>query len=219
MVTKIKKRKPITKADDFIALPNRIVDYVRDNLKQVVNIVLVCTLIIALFFLGHTWWQRKKARAFLLYAQAGELLRQGQKDKAIELLHKVADTHTKAAKFATIRLAHIYEENHNLNEAIVYYQEYIKKSGYKDLLSPLVLHALSCVYLKAGKIKEAEETLQTIIKRWPNLPLTGWAYVNLGLLYEKKQPAKALRMYQMAFKNKDNPLIPQWVALKIETLQ
>ncbi|MDL1969551.1 MAG: tetratricopeptide repeat protein [Candidatus Desulfofervidaceae bacterium] len=219
MVTKIKKRKPITNADEFIALPNRIVDYVRDNLRQVVNIALALTLIVGLIFLGQFWWQRREAHVFLLYAQAESLLKQGQQDKAVEVLHKVADTHTKVAKFAILRLANIYEQDNKLDKAIVYYQDYIEKAGYKDLLSPLVLHALSCDYLSLGKSKEAETALQTIIKRWPNLPLTDWAYVNLGLLWEEKEPAKALEMYQLAFKDKGNPLIPQWVELKIKTLQ
>jgi len=219
MVTKIKKKKPITAADEFVALPDRIVDYVRNNLKQIVNITLICILIMGLIFLGQFWWQKRKTHVFLLYNQAEALLQQEQKGKAIEILRKVANTHTKTAKFAILRLANIYEENNKLNKAIDCYQDYIQKAGYKDLLSPLVLHALSCDYLSLKNDKEAKVALQTIIKHWPNLPLTGWAYVNLGLLWEEKEPKRALEMYQLALKDKDNPLIPQWVELKIKMLR
>ena len=70
MVVKIKKKKPITAPDEFISLPNRIVQYVQANLKQVLTITTVCVVLISIFLLGRAWWHKRKEHSFILYTKA-----------------------------------------------------------------------------------------------------------------------------------------------------
>ena len=218
MVVKIKKKKPITAPDEFIALPNRIVQYVQENLKQVIILATVCVILTSIFLLGWAWWHKRKEHSFILYAKAENFLRNKEKDKAEKVLNQLLKTHTPASNLACLQLANIYEEQHQWGKAVVMYQTYLKKTSDKDLFSPFVWHALSCDYYNLKKPLEAQKALETIIKKWPDHPLANWAYINLGLLIEEKEPFKALEMYNLALK-KESALNPPWLEFKIKTLQ
>ena len=212
MVTKIKKKKTIV-VDEFVAWPNRLVEYVKENLKQIIIVSVICILIISTFFLGKAWWEKKKEKGFFLYAQAQNLLKKGEKEKAIKTLIQIADTHTPVAKFANLSLADFYREKQPEKE-LNFYIAYIQKAKDEDPLLPFVYYSLAVYYLNHKHWLEAEKILKTIVEKWQNHFLSAWAYAHLGLLTEKKNPLKAIKMYQLALKYKNSPLLPIWVELK-----
>jgi len=218
MVVKIKKKKPITAPDEFISLPNRIVQYVQANLKQVLTITTVCVVLISIFLLGRAWWHKRKEQSFILYTKAENLLKNKQQDKAETVLNQLIKTHSPASNFACLQLATVYEEREQWEKAIIMYQTYLKKSNDKDIFSPFVWHALGCDYWISQKPSEVEKALKNIIKNYPDHPLANWAYINLGLLIEEKEPFKALEMYNLALK-KESPLNPPWLDFKIKALK
>lgn len=216
MVKRIKKKKPAI-VDKFIALPNRLLYYIEANFKKVITIGIIFILLASIFVLGFIWWQKKNKNSFLLYSQA-QMLKDTNKKRAIEILNKLIKANTKAAKFARLELANIYKENRKWQRAITLYQSHLKKNGNNEYFSPFVLYTLSCLYQNLEKPLEAQKTLETLISKWPNHPLTNLAYVTLGLLLEEKNPSRALKMYQVALGQK-SPLTPLWVEVKIERLR
>ena len=156
MVRKIKKRRPITAPDEFIALPNRILDYLRDNWQQLVNIGLGCLVVICLIFIIKYWWQKKQQNIFMTYAQAERLLQSGKIKEAKEIFKNVENSHTKMAKFAALNLAFIAEREKNFKEAIKSYQVFLEKSN-KSSFVPYVLQAIGCDYMEIKQYKEAQK--------------------------------------------------------------
>ncbi len=217
MVRKIKKKRPITAPDEFIALPNRILDYLKDNWQQLVNIGLGCLVIVCLIFIIKYWWQKKQQNTIITYARAEQLLQLGKIKEAKKDLKKVENSHTKIAKFAALNLAFIAEKEKDFKGAIKYYQTFLKKSG-KNSFVPYILHAISCDYMEVNLDKCAQNTLHEIINAWTSHPMAAWAYVNLGLLLEKDHPREALNLYKKALRYKDNPFVPAWIELKIKSL-
>ncbi len=218
MVRKIKKKRPIAAPDEFIALPNRILDYIRDNWQKWVNIALGCLIVFCLIFIVKYWWQKKREHVLLSYTEAEQLLAQGQVERAEKILRSVRGSHAKIAKFAALDLAYIAEHKGKLEDAAKEYQFFFKRASKTNSLLPYVFHAISCDYINAGRQIEAQRFLNRLIKRFPKHPLAAWAYLNQGLLLEKKRPKEALKLYRKCVKSKDNPFVPAWLELKIKTI-
>jgi len=195
----------------------------------VLTITTVCVVLISIFLLGRAWWHKRKEHSFILYTKAENLLKNKQQDKAETVLNQLIKTHSPASNFACLQLANVYEEREQWEKAIIMYQTYLKKSNDKD--SPFVFHALSCDYYNLKKPLETQKALESIIKNYPDHPLANWAYINLGLLIEEKEPFKALEMYNLALKpfkalemynlalKKESPLNPPWLDFKIKALK
>ena len=111
----------------------------------------------------------------------------------------------------------IAEKEKDFKGAIKAYQKFLEKSS-KNSLVPYVLHGIACDYMESKQHKEAQKTLQKIVNDWASHPMAAWAYVNLGLLLEKDNPKEALNYYKKVLTYKDNPFVPAWIDLKINSL-
>ena len=226
MVTKIKKKRPITAPDEFISMPNRILNYIQENPKKVIFVSIVLTLVILSSLLGRHWYKKKKEHALSFYAQAERLLNENKKEEAIKIFNQILEKYPRMgiAKFSYLKLAYIYEQNGNYKEAISLYESYLKGTKGNNSLRPFVLHAIICDYEKLGKMDLAKKYLRTMIEKWKGHPLSSWAYAQLGLILEGEgKVSEAYNMYKSALAAKNNltsatPFGPAWLELKLKAL-
>lgn len=231
MVTKIKKRRSITAPDEFISFPNRILNYIQENLKRVIFISTIFVFAILLSLLARYWHQQKKENALSIYTKAERLINQDQKEAINMFNHLLKEyPHMGIAKFSYLKLAYIYEQKEDFEKAISLYEKYLENTKDNNPLRPFVLHAIICDYERLGKIDSAKKYLKMIVEKWKNHAISSWAYAQLGLILEREgKLTEAYNMYKNALESKDDltpapssskaySTGPAWLESKIKAL-
>lgn len=220
MVTKIKKKRPITAPDEFISFPNRILNYIQENPKRVIFVSTIFVFAILSSLLVKYWHQHRRENALSLYAKAERLLDKDQKGAISVFNHLLKQyPHLGIAKFSCLKLAYIYEQEGNFEKAISLYERYLKNTKDNDSLRPFVLQAMVCDYERLGKTALVKKYLKIIIEKWKNHEISTWAYAQLGLtLEEEGKLSEAYNMYKNALASKNPNIVPAWLELKVKRL-
>lgn len=172
------------------------------------------------------------SKAEQLYQQAEDLIAQGKYQQANQLLKqaesllensaqmekekKVIIASPKSEKKRSIEniISQIDKaaKEKNISKLLAYYEQYVQLR--KD--DPDGYYNLGVIYVKIGRIKQAEEQFLKVIEL---NPYDAEAYYNLGIIYElynadKKNALLAYNRYLKLAKNpRDKKIVEQWIKL------
>lgn len=233
MPRKIKiSRKKIDEPDEFVSTSSSVIDYLRNNYR---NIIPATVVVLAIAMVAFGWFYYSKGRA----SEAASLLYQSKQiyntsqhaqnnDQSVEetyrlSLDKFDDIKNKypgtsSAIESSFYIGDCYYRLREYDKAIDYYHQFLNSSSKGDYLIYFAFEGLGYCYEEKGDYEKALENFKKSIEE-SEMDINELALVNIARCYEAlNDKAKALEFYQKLSDDQSNSIFSELVQDKIENL-
>lgn len=210
---KLKKKEELKKPDEFLSLSKRLLNYAKENEKQVlIASVLVILLVLGISFFGY-YYKNNNALGYQYLANALE--KENDLKAKKELLLKVKNMSlSSASKYASFYLAQIYDAENNIQLAKAELEKAfdIKDGYFKGAAYVLMTDIL----LKENKTDEALKNIEKALAEVKKPFKDELLYKKASILEQKNNIAEAKKIYKELIKSNSEFYLAKVVQQKIE---
>ena len=234
MPRKIKiSRKKIDEPDEFVSTSSFVIDYVKNNYRNIIPVAVVI-LVIVIVAIGWFYYNKERAReASSLFYRSKQMYNASQNtqsnDQSVEekyrlSLGKFEDIRnnysgTSSAIEASFYIGDCYYHLREYDKAIDYYNQFLNNSGKGDYLRYFAFEGLGYCYEEKGNYEKALENFKQSMEEG-DIDIKELAFMNIARCYEAlNDKANALEFYQKLSEDQSNSIFSGLVQDKIEALK
>ncbi len=227
-IKKVSRKKLLKEPDEFITTTGRVIQYLRENPRQLTIYGVIAVAVIAAGFLGYSYfrWQEGKAEAIqqqamqmyqVAYSQTGNL--EKEKENYKKSLEKFKEALAVYGRGTTGQISQLYIGN--CHYAMGEYDAAIQ--GYSQCLDgpfrTLAIQSLGYAYEAKGDYPKALENFQKNAEGDSN-PEQEESLLGVARCYEAlKQNPKALETYQKALNKNPKSKMAEFIQWKVSELK
>jgi len=227
-IKKVSRKKLLKEPDEFITTTGRVIQYLRENQRQLTIYGVIAAVVIAAGFLGYSYfrWQEGKAEAIQqqamqmyqeAYSQTGNL--EKEKENYKKALEKFKEALTVYGRGTTGQISQLYIGNSHyaMREYDAAIQDY--SQCLDGPFRTLAFQSLGYAYEAKGDYAKALENFQKNAEGDPN-PEQEESLLGVARCYEAlKQNPKALETYQKALNKNPKSKMAEFIQWKVSELK
>ena len=234
MPRKIKiSRKKIDEPDEFVSTSSFVIDYVRNNYRNIIPVTVVI-LVIAIVAFGWFYYSKEREReASSLFYQSKQIYNttqntqnnyQSVEEKYRLSLGKFEDIRnnysgTSSSIESSFYIGDCYYHLREYDKAIDYYNQFLNNSSKGDYLKYFAFEGLGYCYEEKGNYEKALENFKKSMEEG-DVDIKELAFMNMARCYEAlNDKANALEFYQKLSDDQSNSIFSGLVQDKIEALK
>jgi len=234
MPRKIKiSRKKIDEPDEFVSTSSSVIDYLKNNYR---NIIPVTVVVLAIAIIAFGWFyyskEREKEAASLLYQskQIYNTSQQAQRNgQSVEETYRLSlgkfediknkYSGTSSAIESSFYMGDCYYHLREYDKAMDHYHQFLNSSSKGDYLTYFAFEGLGYCYEEKGDYQKALENFKKSMEEG-DMDIKELALMNIARCYEAlNDKAKALEFYQQLSDDQSNSIFSELVQDKIEALK